>query len=586
MEGKLPAFQIGKPMKPAVSTAIDTPPRRSRGLPEPWAAGDDSHQAPPFSTGSRRLLRNSTIYLVVLLAFSAALNVGVALKASTTTDEPRHIKYGWHILQLRPDRVFPELFDSQMPISALNAVPWTIASYLDAHHLLRPLSAALEHLLAARVPTILATLALALLVYFWACDLYGKGPALAACVLCTLSPNLMAHGTLATTDMYHALGVVGGLFFFHRYLLQPSLSRAMVSGLALALAQTTKSFALVLYGVVFLILALMLLRRTSLSSLTWKRVLLFTAIATLWFVAVINVAFCFDRTFAPLSYYFQTNMLARLQKLPLPAQLPVPFPYPFLQGLHLMRAGEQAGTAGNVYLLGKLGDPTNPAFHGFKSYYAVAYFYKEPIALQILFLIGLVWICRHRKLDDFLVGEAPLLMAAAILVLGLSLFSKTQIGIRHILPALAIETIIAAAAFVNFSSKPWPQKTLLVLLVLWMAGSVASYYPHMIPYMNEWAGDRRLTYRILGDSNLDWGQDTAVVEEFLRKNPDVISDPRQVVSGRVLVAADRLTGVDERLDPTAIPMARVLAKYRPAAHVGYAHFLFVVPAEDTSSGPH
>ena len=246
----------------------------------------------------------------------------------------------------------------------------------------------------------------------------------------------------------------------------------------------------------------------------------------------------------------------------------------------MMKVDEENGaTFGKVFLLGKLGDPMDPAFHGFKSYYAVAYFYKEPIALQILFLIGLVWICRHRRFDDLIAGEAPLLIAAAILVLWLSFFSKSQIGIRHILPALAIETIVAGAAFSHFSSKPRLQKTLLVVLVLWMAASVARYYPQMIPYMNEWAGDRRFTYKLLGDSNLDWGQDTAVVNEFQRRNPDVIVDPRQVVSGRVLVAADRLTGVDDHFDPSAIPMAKVLAGYQPVAQVGYAHFLFVVPAE-------
>ncbi len=440
----------------------------------------------------------------------------------------------------------------------------------------------LEHLLAARVATILATLALALLVYFWAYDLYGEGPALAACLLCTLSPNLIAHGTLATTDMYHALGVVGSLFFFHRYLLQPTVSRAIISGLVLALAQTTKSFAMILYGVVFLTLALAMLRRTSLPSLTLKRVLLFTAIAALWFVAIINVAFCFDRTLSPLSsYYSGATSSSRVQRLPLLAQLRVPFPHPFLDGLHMMKVDEETGkTFGNIYLLGKLGDHANPAFRGFKSYYAVAFFYKEPIALQILFLIGLVWICRHRKLDDFIAGEGPLLIAATILVVCLSFFSRAQIGIRHILPALAIETIIAGAAFVNFSSKPWPQKTLLSILVLWLAGSVASYYPHMIPYMNEWVADRRFAYRILADSNLDWGQDGAVVDEFLKKNPDVILEPPMPVSGRVLVGANRLTGVDRW------PPATFFSKYRPVAQVGYAHFLFVVPAEDTSSGPH
>ena len=241
-------------MERALNSSIGFTLRRSRSLGKTWGAGESSH-VPAASRVSRRISRNSVIGLVVILAFSALLDLGVALKASGTIDEAHHINYGGHILQRKPDRLFPDFCDSQMPISALNAAPLMLGSYLDAHGVLHPLSAALQHLLAARIPTILATLALGLLVYFWAYDLYGEGSALAACLLCTLSPNLIAHGTLATTDMYHALGVVGSLFFFHRYLLQPTLSRAIIAGLALALAQTAKSFALVLYGVVFLTMA-------------------------------------------------------------------------------------------------------------------------------------------------------------------------------------------------------------------------------------------------------------------------------------------------------------------------------------------
>jgi 4-amino-4-deoxy-L-arabinose transferase-like glycosyltransferase len=561
---------------------IGTTPRTPRGLPKGWWTRNGYFDGWLPSIRNMQINRKSLIWVILLLGLSALLDMGVAAKASITTDEPLHVSYGVRVLHFEPDHYVGGFSDSQMPISALNAAPQVIASHLESHHLLRPISAVLNHFKVARFPTILATLALNLLVYLWAYDLYGEGPALASCLLCTLSPNLIAHGTLATTDMYHAVGVVGSLFLFRRFLLQPTLTDALLSGLALALAQITKSFALALYAVVYLAIALQMLRRTPLRSLAPRRLLVFTAIAAMWFVAIINLAYSFDRTFMPLgSYYFETTLFNRFQRLPLLGQVPVPFPYPFLQGLDMTKRSEETGrTFGNVYLLGKLGDSDNPAFHGFKSYYAVAFFYKEPIALQILFLFGLIWIFRNRKLDDFIRGEGLLLIAATILVVWLSFFSRAQIGIRHILPALAVETVIAGAAFSNFSSKPWPKKALLSILVLWLGGSVASYYPHMIPYMNEWVRDRRLSYRILADSNLDWGQDEAVVRAFLRKNPDVVLDPNGPVAGRILIRANRLTGVN-RWDPSAA----FLATYRPVAQVGYAHFLFVVPPEDIVSGP-
>src|SRR5436305_1063618 len=68
----------------------------------------------------------------------------------------------------------------------------------------------------------------------------------------------------------------------------------------------------------------------------------------------------------------------------------------------------------------------------------------------------------------------------------------------------------------------------------------------MIPYFNEVLTDRKMAYRFLADSNLDWGQDEWVVEKFLKSNADVVLDPRQPVVGRILVSANLLAGVEPR----------------------------------------
>jgi 4-amino-4-deoxy-L-arabinose transferase-like glycosyltransferase len=526
--------------------------------------------------------RRQLLFLIALMGLAFILDTVVALKMSHIEDESAHLQYGAHVLAFQPDRHYLGTYDSQMPISALNAVPGVVSSLLDRHHLLPQFSAALNGLFASRILTILATLALNLLIYLWAYDLYGAEVALAACLLCLMSPSLIAHGTVCTTDMYHALGTVGSLYFFRRFLVQPTMMHAIVSGLTLALALLTKPFAVFLYGVVGVVLAIAIFRRSSRGALTPKRVLAYAAIVSASLLAVMNVAYSFDRTFTRLgSYSFEGSFFQKLQRGRIQGRIPVPVPYPFLQGLDMTEYNEKNGRSyGNIYLLGELGYATDETFHGFKSYYAVALFYKEPIALQILFLWGLVWIWKHRNFEEFLFGEGLLLAAAGLLVFWLSFFDRAQIGIRHILPALAIELIIAGAAFSNFSSKSRTQKALLSVLVLWLAVSVASYYPHLIPYMNEWVPDRSLSYKILADSNLDWGQDAAVVEEFMRKNPDVVLNPQAPVAGRILVSANRLTGVD-RWRPSAMFLAK---RYRPVGQVGYAHFLFVVPAKDIASG--
>jgi hypothetical protein len=107
-----------------------------------------------------------------------------------------------------------------------------------------------------------------------------------------------------------------------------------------------------------------------------------------------------------------------------------------------------------------LGNRLDPSFRGFKSYYAVALFFKESIALQILFVLGLAWVWKHRSLSDFFFNEALLLVAGAMLLAWFSFFSRAQIGIRHIMPFFATDVIIAGAAFVGLNSMSPPAESL------------------------------------------------------------------------------------------------------------------------------
>src|SRR5262249_2013762 len=152
----------------------------------------------------------------------------------------------------------------------------------------------------ARFPSVLAALAVIFLIYRFAYDLYGSDAALAASLLAALSPNLIAHGTLATTDGYFALGVVAALYFFRLYLLHPTWSNAWISGLTLAGAQLMKPLAAFLYpeAALFLVAAALLPRSVKIG---WKQIAVYVLAAVVSCVVVLNAAYLFDRTFAPLS---------------------------------------------------------------------------------------------------------------------------------------------------------------------------------------------------------------------------------------------------------------------------------------------
>jgi 4-amino-4-deoxy-L-arabinose transferase-like glycosyltransferase len=528
---------------------------------------------------------------VLLLSLSITVGIGgvldtiVAAKMSETLDEGAHIEYGRSVLHGRPVRERMNS-DSKMPISALNALPQFVAEKLEDHRLVPGTATLLHRWKLARVASVASLLALNILVAWWASTLYGPAAGIAASILVVLAPNLIAHGTLATTDGYFALGVLLSVYCLRRYLRQPTWGNACLSAGTLAFAQLTKPFAIYLYGVAGLGLAVAALRlpRTG-PSLTARSTAFYAATCLAAFLLVLNIGFAFDRSFTPLaSYRFTSAPLVTLQhtmvRLPLIGRTRVPVPYPYLQGLDMVADDEAHGTTwGNVYLLGQLGNSKDPQFHGFKSYYAVAWFFKEPIALQLLLVLGLLEARKRRPFADFLLDDGLLLAAAGALVLWFSFFSRAQLGIRHVLPALAVVVVIASAAFSRFPLLPRWAKIGLSLLVVWLGVSTFSYYPHLIPYMNEWAGDRRLSYRLLADSNLDWGQDKYLVQGFLARNPDVVLNPPTPVCGRVLMSANHLTGIWVPGNSAGRSWAW---RYRPIAEVGYAHFLFHIPPSRAS----
>jgi 4-amino-4-deoxy-L-arabinose transferase-like glycosyltransferase len=527
------------------------------------------------------------VWLVIVLAgVAVALDGYVAAAMSQTYDEPVHLAYGRQILHGQPDR--GRSFDSQMPISALNALPTAIAERLKQGHALPRVAALLDTWQLTRVASVIALLLLNLVIIRWAYDLYGKPGGIAAAGLALFSPNLIAHGTLATTDVYFALGVLLSLYCVRQFLLRPTAGTALLGGSALAFAQVTKPFAIYLYPIVAVFLALAVLSpsRTA-PKLSWKAVIGFALASAACFLVVINAVYQFDRTFEPLrSYHFTSAPLVRLQQIvaetPVLWRLRVPLPHPFLQGLDLTKAHEVAGvSSGSIYLLGTLRDARDPLFHGFKSYYAIAYLFKEPIPLQLLFVVGLLWVGGRRRWPELLRGEGLLIAAAAALAAWLSFFDKAQIGIRHLLPGLAAAVVIASAPFADWTALRRRSKAALVLLGAWLGISTLSYYPHMIPYLNELVPDRRFGYKILADSNLDWGQNERWVHRFLIENPDVALDPDQPVCGRVLMSVNHLVGVEPRFRGRPSWALR----YKPVGQVAYAHLLFRIPGAGDARSP-
>jgi hypothetical protein len=134
--------------------------------------------------------------------------------------------------------------------------------------------------------------------------------------------------------------------------------------------------------------------------------------------------------------------------------------------------------------------------------------------LGFLLLLGLV--LASKSLGPAKKRREVLFMALpALLYFLVRLTSNLDIGVRHILPVYSfLIVLIAAGAWALIERRRAWVYTLAALLVLHVVSSLRAY-PDYLAYSNEVGGGPAKTYRILTDSNVDWGQSLIEAEEYL-----------------------------------------------------------------------
>src|SRR5438094_155933 len=76
------------------------------------------------------------------------------------------------------------------------------------------------------------TLALAVLVFLAAREMFGTGPALIASIILAFEPTILAHGALVTTDIGLSCLLFATIYAFYRYVKQPSRLRLLLTASA------------------------------------------------------------------------------------------------------------------------------------------------------------------------------------------------------------------------------------------------------------------------------------------------------------------------------------------------------------------
>lgn len=468
--------------------------------------------ATPDVRGPHHSLRRGVSHrfrIIALLAVLAALLLYGVAHTGVTADEPNHVlgaHFYWHNSKAYPlpdlapllkivSGWAPTAFGLEMP-SARDPKwqagnEWSLALQWSGD-LKDPYYSQLTW--AARLPVLLFPLALAALVWNWGRADWGPSAGLLAAAIIAVEPTLLGHGVLVKNDVACALGYTAFWFAAWRFWQAPTWTRVLWLSGATVLGVSAKLSLLILVGIAPLLIVLRVPRRA------WLYIPAFGVVfyAGLCLIHQGNV-----RLLDPneVDAIYRHPHAPRLLAWAASLFRWIPVPQNLWAGCTSLILA--SGDAPPVYVWGRT------YLGGVPWYFLAALAVKVPIGFQALFVGAGAW-AAWRGIRD----RDPrwlFLLVPPLLYIGLASLSTFQLGIRLILPALPFGALLAAAA--------WSRWRRFVMLAA-AAGAMEAmiYYPHGISFFNAWVGGPAQGLNYLVDSNLDWGQDLALLKSWMDRH--------------------------------------------------------------------
>ncbi|MFC5955200.1 phospholipid carrier-dependent glycosyltransferase [Streptomyces pratens] len=446
--------------------------------------------------------------MVLLLGQMAVAMVTAAVRQTPTIDEPVYVGTAAVFLEEHSLRYNPEhpplgklLVAAGVAVADPHLDPGFRGSQseLGRHLLYESGNDPWRLMLWARLPVIALTLLFGLVVFAFARQLAGDAGALVALALYCLSPDVIAHGSLATLDVPAAGFVLTAVWLLWRARLRPRLHLPLV-GAALGAALATKMSTLPVVPVV-LALAAVSVRYAS-TGVAGRRLL--RALAGCVVVGLIAVAVVWATYLAvdPRLRWAPQQQVPVVRGLRGLAVELMPFPEPYRDGMRIQFALENHPWEG--FLFGRL-------YSGSLWYYLpAALLVKTPLGALALWAAGTVVVVAVRRLRP----AASYLLAAPAVLLAAAMYGSRDFGTRY---ALFLPMFLAMAAGCLVAvRRRWVPVVAAVLVAFVAAGSLRAY-PYYLPYANEAFGGPAKTRLRLHDSNVDWGQDLGRLADRLRE---------------------------------------------------------------------
>ncbi len=388
----------------------------------------------------------------------------------------------------------------------------------------------------SRAMMLILAVLLGAVIGWWAWRIAGATAAVVAVFLFCFDPNFLAHGPLVKNDVVFSLAMLSicfALWLAGQKLTWLRLAAILILCPILLTVKFSGPLGAILIPVLLGFRALMRsawpVMGRSITARFSKFAVAVAVTALAWIIGYAGIWAGYGFRFAPtpqpdvrLNTAELANMAMQKESMLNPAAKPAAAVriLQFCEQRHLL---PQAAIAGMLFtfqsalirpafLLGKI------SMTGWWYYFPFAMLVKTPLATLAAAIAAAVFLISRRPRG----WTTICLLAPFYIYFASAMASDFNIGIRHLLPIYPL-IFIAIGAAASAARKRWggPITIALVLVAAALASESLSVYPNYIPFFNLAAGGASNGINLLGDSNLDWGQDLLLLRDWQNRHPDV-----------------------------------------------------------------
>ncbi|MDD5397242.1 MAG: glycosyltransferase family 39 protein [Candidatus Moranbacteria bacterium] len=600
-------------------------------------------------------------FVFAIMAFFVTVSLLNAKNDSATFDEVAHIPAGYsyvtqHDMRLNPEHppLLKDLigiplsflhlkFDTALPFwtgEGLNRI-WDDGQWAAGKHLLYEAGNNPDQILFwARLPIVLISVLLGLFLFKWGKEIAGTLGGLFVFTLYAFDPNILGHNHYVTTDIGIAAFLTFMFYYFIKFLKNPTWKNVMIGGFFLGLVSLVKFSSLMAFPILGLVLlayplvkkishdekeiAEKYLRTKMFFSYLGKGIAAFAiSMIVIWLLYFINT-YNMPREIIARQINFSfplddMNPLSQMTNKSLSALNSSSILKPYAEYfLGVTMVFKRVAGGNGAYFMGNVSSQAS------KIYFPLVFAVKETIPFLALIVFSLFYTLAQiiktfrkslaeksvrKSVRHFLQTEltAYTLFGFIVLYSYLSITGNLNIGLRHLFPIIPLAYLLVTKKVFDFLRHRHvvtrnQLHTLLGILIAWIVLIPMFSYPGYVSYFNESAGGSKNGYKIVTDSNVDWGQDLNRLKIWLEQHPTITKinvdyfgggnpeyylgekyvswwdSKRPIEAGWYAISANSLqTSIYDHVNKTADTNYAWTQKYTPVIMIGNSILIYYVP---------